>query len=184
MNAPVDISHVRIETERLILRPWREDDLEDFYAYASVPDVGEMAGWPHHESREESERILKLFIRDKKTLALELKATGRVIGSLGIEELEPDPIGEGKLGRELGYVLSQDYWGLGLMPEAVEAVTRYCFDTLGYDYLTCCHFAGNVQSQRVIEKSGFAFLQEATFESMLGATFPTRLYIKYNPNKE
>ena len=45
MNAPIDAANIRIETERLILRSWRESDLQDFYEYASVPGVGEMAGW-------------------------------------------------------------------------------------------------------------------------------------------
>lgn len=40
------------------MRPWRESDLEDFYAYASVPGVGEMAGWPHHESLDDTRRVL------------------------------------------------------------------------------------------------------------------------------
>lgn len=44
MSFEIDITHVRLETDRLILRPWRESDLEDFYAYASVPGAGEMAG--------------------------------------------------------------------------------------------------------------------------------------------
>ena len=57
------ITSQTLETERLILRAWRADDLEDFYAYASEPGVGERAGWKHHESREESRRILESFIR-------------------------------------------------------------------------------------------------------------------------
>ena len=51
------ITSQTLETERLILRAWRADDLEDFYAYASEPGVGERAGWKHHETREESRRI-------------------------------------------------------------------------------------------------------------------------------
>ena len=85
MDAFVDVTTWRLETERLMLRPWREEDLEDFYRYASVPGVGEMAGWAAHENREKSAAILKLFMDEKKTLALEEKATGRVIGSLGLE---------------------------------------------------------------------------------------------------
>ena len=45
MNAEIDISNVVLRTERLILRPWRESDLDDFFEYASVDGVGEMAGW-------------------------------------------------------------------------------------------------------------------------------------------
>ena len=52
MNAPVDVTNIRIETPRLILRPWTEADLNDLYEYASVDGVGEMAGWSHHESIE------------------------------------------------------------------------------------------------------------------------------------
>ena len=45
MDAPVDVTKVRLETPRLLLRPWEEEDLEDFFAYASVDGVGPMAGW-------------------------------------------------------------------------------------------------------------------------------------------
>ena len=68
MIAPVDVSNVCLETERLILRPWRESDLQDFYEYASVDGVGQMAGWAPHKSIEESAAILKLFIEEKKVL--------------------------------------------------------------------------------------------------------------------
>ena len=89
MNAPIDVTNIRIETTRLILRPWQESDLADFYEYARVEGVGEMAGWCHHKSMAESRTILEMFIRGKKTLALELKESGKVIGSLGLEEMRP-----------------------------------------------------------------------------------------------
>lgn len=66
MDAFVDVTTWRLETDRLMLRPWREEDLEDFYRYASVPGVGEMAGWAAHENREQSAAILKLFIDEKR----------------------------------------------------------------------------------------------------------------------
>ena len=76
MNAPVDLTDVRIETPRLILRPWREGDLADFYEYASVDGVGQMAGWQPHKSMEDSRLILNSFIAHKRTFALELKENG------------------------------------------------------------------------------------------------------------
>ena len=185
MNAPVDVTGIRIETERLILRHWRQSDLADFYEYASVDGVGQMAGWLPHESMETSQRILDLFIREKKTFALEYKETGKVIGSLGLEPREPDAsIPEELTGREIGYVLSKDYWGRGLMPEAVNAVVNYCFAQLSFDYLTCGHFLRNAQSRRVIEKCGFSYLKDIDFETRMGTVEPTRLYILYNPCKE
>ncbi len=185
MNAPVDVSNIRIATEHLILRTFREQDLDDLYDYSKVSGVGEMAGWRHHESIEESQKILKWFIEGKRTFALELKENSKVIGSLG---LDPRDVDEGLpahlLGREVGYVLSKDYWGRGLMPEAVFAVMEYCFRVLNYDYLLCGHFDHNIRSRRVVEKSGFIFLKETVSDTARGVTENGRLYVKFNPYKE
>ena len=69
MNASIDISGIELRTERLLLRNWRKEDLEDFYEYARVDGVGQMAGWLPHESKE---MILDSVISGKKTFALEL----------------------------------------------------------------------------------------------------------------
>ena len=180
MLAPVDITGVRLETERLILRPWTMDDLADFYAYSSIEGLGQMAGWTPSKSIEESKVVLDIFIRGKKTFAIELKETGRVIGSLGIEEPEPDLEPE-KLGRELGYVLHKDYWGRGLMPEAVKAAIAWCFGELHYDYLTCSHFDWNMQSKRVIEKCGFTWYANSRTETRYETVENCVNYILYNP---
>ena len=183
MNAPVDVTNIRIETDRLILRPWRMSDLQDLYDYACVPGVGEMAGWRHHESLDESRNILEMFIRNRKTFALELKQGGKVIGSLGLEELDPDPVSGEKLGREIGYVLGRDYWGRGLMPEAVKAVIDYCFTVLDFDYLTCGHFLHNQRSRGVVEKCGFVYFGDSKYETRYDTVETSRNYILYNPNK-
>lgn len=180
MIAPVDVSSVRMETERLILRPWREADLEDFYEYASVDGVGQMAGWEPHKSREESRTILSMFIAHKKVFALELKENGKVIGSIGVEDRDEDLAGAG---RELGYVLSKSYWGRGLMPEAVAEVIRWCFEELHYDFLLCGHYSYNLQSKRVIEKSGFRFLKSYAQTNRIGAEVTTMMYIQENPKR-
>ena len=119
MNKEIDISQVTLETERLLLRPWKEADLEDFHEYARVDGVGQMAGWMPHGSMEESKMILDHFIEGKKTFAIEL--AGKVIGSVGVEQYNEEnfPELEEQQGRAIGYVLSKDYWGRGIMPEAV-----------------------------------------------------------------
>ena len=89
MDAPIDVTNIRIETPRLILRPWRMADLEDLYEYARVDGVGQMAGWQPHGSIEESRAILEMFIRERKTLALESREDRKVIGSLGLEPCYP-----------------------------------------------------------------------------------------------
>ena len=150
MNANVDLTGVVLETDRLIIREWSEMDLEDFFEYAKVDGVGQMAGWNPHTSIQESKTILEMFINEKMTFALELKENHKVIGSLGLETLSlllRDEY-ENLVGRELGYVLSKEYWGKGLMPEAVNRVIKFCFEQENYDYLMCSHFVINSQSKR------------------------------------
>jgi ribosomal-protein-alanine N-acetyltransferase len=162
INANVDLTNVILETDRLIIRPWRKDDLNDFYEYAKVDGVGQMAGWNPHASIQESKQILSLFIEEKKEFALELKENHKVIGSLGLEKLSIslNEYYDNQSGREIGYVLSKAYWGKGLMPEAVKRVIRYCFEDENYNYLMCSHSISNNQSKKVIEKCGFRFVKE------------------------
>ena len=168
MNIKVDISNVVIKTERLVLRAFRESDLDDFFAYASVDGVGEMAGWSHHKSIEDSKAILNLFLNEKKTFAIEYN--GKVIGSIGIEEYNEELLPEfaDKVGRELGFVLSKDYWGRGLMPEAVREAMRYMFEDVGADFLLCGHFLENRQSARVQQKCGFRYYRNNIHHGITG----------------
>lgn len=186
MNADFKINGAQIETERLILRPFQESDLDDFYEYASVDGVGEMAGWRHHENHEKSKEILDSFIREDKTFAICLKHNNKVIGSLGVEKYGM----EDKLteffdykGRELGYVLSRDYWGRGIMAEAVMAVIDYLFHDLDMDFLTCGYYLFNSQSKRVQEKCGFKPYRRLEMDTRLGTKEPGILNLLANPAK-
>ena len=183
MNLKVNISNVILKTERLILRPWKLEDLDDFYEYAKVDGVGQMAGWLPHENKEKSLIILKMFIEEKKTFAIEYE--GKVIGSLGIEEYNEAQLPEynNQLGREIGYVLSKAYWGLGLMPEAVKKVIEYCFEELKLDFLTCGHFIDNNQSRRVQEKCGFKHYKLVKHETRYGIVKDSWLSILENKVK-
>ena len=159
---------------------------DDFYEYASVEGVGEMAGWHHHENREKSATILKSFIDEDKTFAICLKDSGRVVGSLGIEfYTAEDKLTEfdGYKGREIGYVLAKDHWGKGLMPEAVQAVIGYLFDEIDLDFLLCGHFNKNNQSRRVQEKCGFKQYRSLVFNTKMGTKEPGVLNLLINPRK-
>ena len=184
MNKPIDISNVIIQTERLILRPWKEADLNDFYEYASVDGVGQMAGWVPHKSVEESRKILSFFIDEKKTFTLEYN--GKVIGSLGIEKYneENNPELADLQGREIGYVLSKDYWGRGLMPEAVKAVIDWLFAEIGLDFIMIGHFDWNNQSRRVIEKCGFQYVKQTTYQTRYDTVENSMEYILYRDENE
>ncbi|MCQ2982392.1 MAG: GNAT family N-acetyltransferase [Treponemataceae bacterium] len=168
MNAEIDISNVTLKTERLILRPWTLDDVDDLYAYASVEGVGEWAGWLPHKSRDESRKIVESFIRHKKVFAIEYQ--GKVIGTLGFEEYREAeyPELEGKKARELGFVLSKAYWGKGFMTEAVTEGIRYLFEDVGLDAITCRHWVKNDRSRRVQEKCGFTHVRDSIHNTTFG----------------
>lgn len=186
MNAVFKLNGLQIETERLILRPFIQTDLDDFYEYASVEGVGEMAGWKHHQSKEESQQILNRFIENDKTFAIVLKSNNKVIGSLGIEEYGmEDKLTEfsNYIGREIGYVLSKSYWGIGIMPEALKAVIDYLFKVLDFDFLTCGYYDFNRQSKRVQEKCGFKPYRKLVIDTKLGTSETSILNLLLNPEK-
>lgn len=186
MNADFKINNTIIETERIILRAFKEEDLNDFYEYASVEGVGEMAGWLHHKSISESKKILEMFITHDKTFAIVYKENNKVIGSIGIEKYEmEDKLSEfnNYRGREIGFVLSKDYWGRGLMPETVKAVIDYLFNKLDLDFLLCGHFNYNTQSKRVQEKCGFVPYRTLLMDTRLKTKEQGTLNILLNPHK-
>lgn len=160
MDIMIDTTNIVLQTPRLVLRAFTQNDLHDFFAYASVPGVGEMAGWNHHETLADTQRVLDMFLAEKNIFALVDKETGKVIGSFGLHHAHLDGT-EYELLRtkEIGYVLAKDYWGRGLMCEAVGEVLRFCFETLGAELVTVGHYEDNVQSRRVIEKCGFSYLR-------------------------
>ena len=187
MNAEFKINGVKIKTERLFLRAFKQSDLNDFFEYASVKGVGEMAGWQHHENIQKSNEILNLFIKEDKTFAICLKESGKVIGSLGVEKYGM----EDKLteffsynGREIGFVLSKEYWGNGLMTEAVKAVIDYLFNEQNLDFLTCGYYDFNTRSKRVQEKCGFRPYRKLIMDTRMGTKEPGVLNLLLNPSKQ
>lgn len=172
MNANIDIRGVYLESKNLILRPFLESDLEDFYNYCKVDGVGEMAGWIHHKSLEESKLILNIFIKEKKTFAIVDKESRKVIGSIGLETYNENVAGEKYKNlkcREIGYVLSKEYWGRSYMPQAVKRILEYCFKDLDLDAVFCGYFKRNLQSKRVNEKLGFKNIGECIFKTRYGS---------------
>ena len=88
-----------METQRLILRPWHDDDAAALYKYASNPAVGPIAGWPPHTSVDNSREIIRTVLSGPETYAMVLKETGEPIGSIGImygDGLHSAQMGEGE----------------------------------------------------------------------------------------
>lgn len=146
-----------LETKRLILRPWGEEDAETLYRYAKDPEVGPAAGWPPHTSVEESKHIIETVLSDEGTYAVVLKETMEPVGSAGLKFGEKSSLAIGEDEAEVGYWIAKDYWGRGLIPEAVEELLRYGFEELGLRRIWCGVFEGNQKSARVQEKCGFRY---------------------------
>lgn len=186
MNATFKINGKVLETQRLILREFNKNDLTDFYEYASVDGVGEMAGWSHHENIETTKKILNSFIKDNKVFAIVYKENNKVIGSLGVEKYGmEDKLDEFKdlYGRSIGYVLSKDYWGKGLMKEAVKCVINYLFDECNLDFIICGYYLFNNQSKRVQEKCGFKPYRSLMMDTKRGTKEKGILNLLLNPKK-
>lgn len=145
----------RIETHRLILRQYRIEDAEDMFTnWASDSEVTKFLTWPAHSGTDVTRMVMSDWISRYEdggffNWAIEWKETGSVIGNIAVVRLE-EAIGE----AEIGYCLGRAYWGRGIMPEALRAVTDYLFDTAGIDRITAGHDVNNPKSGRVMEKAG------------------------------
>ena len=147
-----------METQRLILRPWTENDAESLYNYAKDPAIGPIAGWPPHTSVENSREIIRDILSAPETYAVVLKETNEPIGSVGImfaDGVHSAEIQDGA--AEIGYWIGVPYWGQGLIPEAVQRLLKRCFVELDVKRVWCGHYDGNIKSRRVMEKCGFKY---------------------------
>lgn len=144
-----------METERIVLRPWRDDDAEALFKYASDPEVGPRAGWPPHKSVEESRVIIRTLFNSDHMWAMELKKTSEPIGCMGYFVHGESNIDIGENDAEVGYWVARPYWNLGLCTETLQVLIDYCFTVKGYDTLWADYFPENPASGRVMEKCGF-----------------------------
>ncbi len=158
-----------LETKRLILRPWTEDDAEECFRYAKDPRVGPAAGWQVHTSVENTREIIRNVLAVLETYCIILKETGLPVGSIGLHH---NDLAVRDDEMELGYWLGVPYWGQGLVPEAAEEVLRHAFQDLGLARVWCAYYDGNTKSKRVQEKLGFRYqwTNESVPVPLLGET--------------
>ncbi|MEA4815512.1 MAG: GNAT family protein [Lachnospiraceae bacterium] len=146
---------MKIETERLILRPVSADDVDDIYEYAKGSNVGPNAGWKPHESKKETLEIAKEIFFDKENIfGMVLKESNRMIGTIGLVD---DPKRENPNSKMLGYAMDETYWGKGLMTEAAKAVISYSFNEFSLKLISAYCYPFNKRSKGVIKKCGFKY---------------------------
>ena len=144
-----------METDKIILRPWRESDAEALFKYASDPNVGPRAGWPPHKSVEESLEIIRTVFHNDHTWAIELKQTGESIGCIGYYLYGESNITIGEHDAEVGYWVAKPYWNQGICSESLRLMIDYCFQEQHFEVLWCDCFVDNPASERVMHKCGF-----------------------------
>ena len=152
-----------LKTANLILRPWTEDDAECLYHFAKNPNVGPIAGWPPHESIEDSLNIIKTVFSKRETYAI--IRDDIPIGCVGLL-FHPDTNhwwGEGA--SELGYWIAEEYWGNGYATEASERLIEHAFDDLDIEVIYATYRVENTKSKRVLEKLGFEYYKEMQNEN-------------------
>ena len=146
-----------LETERLILRKWTDADAESLFKYAKDPDVGPIAGWPPHQSVEESLSIIRNVLGGDECYAICEKENGRAIGAIELMLNGHTDMTERDDECELGYWLGKPFWGRGYMPEAARELIRHGFEDLHMRAIWCRYYDGNQKSKRVQEKVGFLY---------------------------
>ena len=166
-----------METDRLILRPWRDSDAGALFKYASDPEVGPRAGWPPHKSEEESLKIICTVFAAEGMWAVQLKETGEAIGCVGYLPASASNLQIAPDECEVGYWIARPYWGRGICTEALRMVIDYCFNDKGFNTLWGSYFPSNPASGRVMVKCGFVDTGKATLCPNLevGADRPVRV---------
>jgi RimJ/RimL family protein N-acetyltransferase len=179
-----------METNRIILRPWRDSDAETLFKWASDPDVGPRAGWAPHQSVEESLEIIRTVFNDAlHTWAIEMKETGEAIGAMGYgPSCECDlPARESACGPQkrngmksmplIGYWVAKPYWNQGICTEALRLMLDHIRETTDIKSLISGHFVDNPASGRVMEKCGFVPTGETCIDEnqYQGANRPIRV---------
>lgn len=158
-------------TERLVLRPWSDEDAEELYGLARDPRVGEPAGWPAHGSVAESRQIIRDVLSDAYIFAIFEKAgasatagpcdASRLVGCAGLTPSQHvDAAGQTEM--ELGYWLGVPFWGRGYMTEAARELVRFGFGEAGLTAIWACHFDGNDRSRRVMGRLGMEYHHSLT----------------------
>jgi ribosomal-protein-alanine N-acetyltransferase len=144
-----------LRSQRLILRGYEARDTEEVFRYASDPEVTPFMAWSRHRSLEDTQQFLDHFVaRHYQNRELDYalclhEAPLSVIGGLGVYWRSKE-----HRVMELGYVLSKQYWGQGLMPEACGRLLRYAFETTPVHRIYAPILSPNNKSRRAAEKMG------------------------------
>jgi len=148
----------RIETSRLILRPFAIEDRESMYDnWASDPEVTRYLTWPTHTSPEVTEEILREWAAqyinmDFYQWAIELKRVGVPVGSISVVHYESRI-----RAAVVGYCIGRKWWRQGITSEALQAVIDFLIGEVGFNRVESYHDSNNPNSGAVMRKCGMTY---------------------------
>ena len=144
-----------VETQRLVLRPWREEDGAELQKLFSDPAVrGLRSLTPDRIARLAEASVRQWRVNGFGPWAAIDKATGVWIGRIGLDELDDWP----EVDRiEVGFELHQSWWGRGLATEGALAALRFGFEQHGLDRIISVTAASQTAARRVMEKAGLTY---------------------------
>jgi RimJ/RimL family protein N-acetyltransferase len=151
---------IALETDRLLLRGWRDDDLDVLAALNADPEVMRHILDGSVRDRRQSAAGLQKMMRDWEErgyglFAVEVRETGALIGWAGLAV--PEFLPEVMPAVEIGWRLSREAWGHGYATEAASAALRFGFADRGLDRIISIRHVENVRSARVMEKLGLSY---------------------------
>jgi len=152
------MKNMEINTKRLLLRHITLSDAEDaFYGWANDERVTRYLTWKPHKDVESLKKIIHIWLEDYKNgfnfrWCIVLKQTGKTIGMIDVVQDAPKTKTAG-----LGYCIGYDYWGKGIVAEALIAVRDYLFDEAGYNRVEAAHHINNLASGKVMQKAGMQY---------------------------
>lgn len=145
---------MRLECSSCVIRDWQPSDQAALIAVANNRNVWRNLHhrFPHPYTQADAGRWFSLLASMPEPTHWAIEVNGIAAGGIGVE------LGEGIFVKsgQLGYWLGEQYWGRGLMSEAVESVSEYALSHFGLARLEAPVFAWNPASMRVLEKAGFA----------------------------
>ncbi|KHF38890.1 GNAT family N-acetyltransferase [Halalkalibacter okhensis] len=146
-----------LETERLFLRKIKTDDLEDMFIYGSNANVTKCVTWNTHQTRADTKEFIDFALDNYKNKqvapwGIEMKGEQKLIGTIDFVWWKPV-----HKTAEIGYVISEDYWGKGITTEAVKRLIEFGFRNMELFRIQAKCFVENIGSQRVMEKAGMSY---------------------------
>jgi RimJ/RimL family protein N-acetyltransferase len=146
------MDEIKLETQRLVLRFFRDSDLPEYAAICADPEVMRFLGgttWNEMESwRNMASHMGHWYFRGYGVWAVEEKQTGRLVGRIGF--MNP----AGWPGFELGWTLGRDHWGKGFATEGARRALEYAFTEMDRNHVISLIAPDNVRSARVAERLG------------------------------